>query len=113
MGLTVHYQGCLEHSVGFDFEVELVRLPTALGARAHVPMPSSSDDRKVRGAIVLLGEQVEPASLLVSTDGWLLPVIEIEATGDAPRTEPPWISVKTQYGPIEAHVALINLLTEV
>src|SRR5690349_3920691 len=113
MGLTVHYQGRLEGPVGNDFEAEIARLAAAMRVEAYFPTQSANDDRPVRGAIILLGEQVEPASLLVSSDGWLLPVTEIETEGSSAGVGCPWVSVKTQHGRIEAHITLIDLLVEV
>ena len=114
MGVSVHYRGQLEQP--FDpgkFESELVRIARALGAEARIPTAGPFYDRQVRGAIVLVGQNVEPASLLVSAEGWLVPISDAEEAERTSLTEAPWVSVKTQFGPVEAHVALIDLLAEI
>ena len=37
--------------------------------------------------------------------------MDIEAAENGELPEPPWCFVKTQFGPVEAHVALVELLT--
>ena len=47
----------------------------------------------------------------MSPEGWLIPLFEIEATEKGRLREPPWCFVKTQFGSVEGHVTLIELLT--
>ena len=53
----------------------------------------------------------ETTSLLISPEGWLIGLCEIEAAEKGQLAEPPWCFVKTQFGPVEGHVALVEMLT--
>jgi hypothetical protein len=46
---------------------------------------------------------------LISPEGWLIGLIEIEDAELGRLSEPPWCFVKTQFGPLEGHVALIEI----
>jgi hypothetical protein len=48
---------------------------------------------------------------LVSPEGWLIGLFQIEDAERGALSEKPWCWVKTQFGPIEGHVALVELLT--
>lgn len=52
----------------------------------------------------------ETTSLLISPEGWLINLVEIEDAEQGRLAEPPWCFVKTQFGPVEGHVALVELL---
>ena len=47
---------------------------------------------------------------MISPEGWLIGVFQIEEAERGDLTEKPWCWVKTQFGPIEGHVALVELL---
>jgi hypothetical protein len=49
--------------------------------------------------------------LLVSPEGWLIPLCDIEEAEKGEIAETPWCWVKTQFGPVEGHVALVELLS--
>ena len=68
------------------------------------------DRRVVRGIILNLFPGQETTSLLISPEGWLINLVEIEEAEKGQLAEPPWCCVKTQFGPIEGHVALVELL---
>jgi len=66
----------------------------------------------VRGVILNLAPGLESTSLLLSPEGWLIGLVDIKDAEQGRLREPPWCFTKTQFGPIEAHVALIEMLTE-
>ena len=48
---------------------------------------------------------------MIAPEGWLINLCEIEEAEKGELAGPPWCFVKTQFGPIEGHVALVELLT--
>ena len=113
MGVTIHYRGSLaDLSRVEDFEDRVIDLALAVGGNPRLWRSANERDpsRMVRGLIIDLAPGQETTSLLISPEGWLIGLMEI---GDAERgalTEKPWCWVKTQFGPIEGHVALVELL---
>lgn len=139
MGVTISYRGSLDSLDRVeDFEDRVLDLALELGGEAQlwrtfrdtadegdrpcVPgqpgedcaqtgTVASSGRRMVRGLIVDLFPGQEPLSLLISPEGWLINLTEIEDAEKGLLDEPSWCFVKTQFGPIEGHVALVELLT--
>jgi hypothetical protein len=114
MGITISYRGSLADLDRIeDFEDRVLDLALELGGQARI-WRSTNDDkpqRMVRGVILNLVPGQETTSLLISPEGWLIGLIEIEEAEKGQLDERPWCFVKTQFGPIEGHVALIELLT--
>jgi hypothetical protein len=113
MGVTVHFQGSIADLDRItDFEDRVIDLALEMGALARIWRSSDDDDprRTVKGLIVDLSPGQDSTSLLLSPEGWLIPLFEIEAAEKGALQEPPWIFVKTQFGSVEGHVALIELL---
>ena len=113
MGVTVAYRGRIKDPAAIEtFEDVVLDLALEMDGMARVWRSADDRDprRVVRGVMLDLAPGVEPVSLLVSPEGWLVPLHEIEAAERGPVREPPWIFVKTQFGPVEAHVALCEML---
>jgi hypothetical protein len=114
IGITIHYRGRIADLERIpDLEDRVLDLALDLGGQAQI-WRSSADkdpDRIVRGIILDHAPGQETMSLLISPAGWLIGLTEIEDAELGKLTEPPWVSVKTQFGPIEGHVALIELLS--
>jgi hypothetical protein len=114
MGITVAYRGRLADLTRIeDFEDRLLDFALEVGGQAQIWRTHDDDDpqRMVRGVILDLAPGLESTSLLVSPEGWLIGLVDI---GDAERgrlKEAPWCFTKTQFGPLEGHVALIEMLT--
>jgi hypothetical protein len=87
-------------------------LALELGGQVKVWRSAADDDprRVVRGVILNLFPGQETTSLLISPEGWLINLFEIEASEKGDLAGPPWCFVKTQFGPVEGHVALVELL---
>lgn len=114
MGVTIHYRGRLADMDRVeDFEDRVIDLVLELGG--NVRLWRSADDadpsRMVRGLFVDLAPGQETTSLLLSPEGWLVHLFQIEEAEKGLLDEPPWCFVKTQFGSIEGHVALVELLT--
>jgi hypothetical protein len=73
-------------------------------------VPFFNPKRTIRGVVLDLFPGQETTSLLVSPEGWLIGLGEIEAAEKGELAEPPWCWVKTQFGPVEGHVALVEML---
>jgi hypothetical protein len=115
VGITVAYRGRLaDLSRVEDFEDRLVDLALEVGGLAQLWRSYADDDpgRVVRGVILDLAPGLESTSLLLSPEGWLIGLVDIEDAEQGRLKEPPWCFTKTQFGPIEAHVALVEMLTE-
>ncbi len=129
MGVTIFYRGSLSDlSRVEDFEDRVLDLALELGGEARIwrsagaltPGPSPDQpsvgarrgenmQRVVRGVTLDLFPGQETTSLLISPEGWLLGLLEIEAAEKGELTEPPLCWVKTQFGPVEGHVALVEI----
>ena len=114
MGISIHYRGSLADLDRVeDFEDRVIDLVLAIGGNVRLWRSADDNDRSrmVRGLFVDLATGQETTSLLISPEGWLIHFVEIEDAEKGLLAEPPWCSVKTQFGPIEGHVALVELLT--
>ena len=114
MGVTVSYRGALaDLDCVDDFEDRVLDLALELGGQARIWRTANPDDprRMVRGLLLDLCPGQETTSLLVSPEGWLISPHEVGAAQRAELAGPSWCFVKTQFGPIEGHVALVELLT--
>jgi hypothetical protein len=113
MGVTIHYRGSLASMDRIeDFEDRVLDLALEMGGQARIWRTANDDDprRMVRGVLLDLFPGQESTSLLVSPEGWLIGLFDIEEAEKGTLAEPPWCCVKTQFGPIEGHVALIEML---
>lgn len=63
----------------------------------------------IRGVILDLAPGQESTSLLLSREGWLLGLVDLEDAEAGQLTEPPWCFTKTQFGPVEGHVTLVEM----
>jgi hypothetical protein len=113
MGISIHYRGRLADLTRIeDFEDRVLDLALEVGGLAQIWRSQADDSlRMVRGVVLDLAPGQESTSLLVSPEGWLINLVNIEEAESGKLTEPPWCSVKTQFGPIESHVALAETLT--
>ncbi len=113
MGVTIAYRGRLADLERIeDFEDRLVDCALELGGQAKIWRSWADDnpERMVRGVILGVAPGQESTSLLVSPEGWLVGLTDIEDAENDRLKEPPWCFVKTQFGPLEGHVAVVELL---
>jgi hypothetical protein len=114
MGVTIFYRGTLaDPDRVVDFEDRVLDLAIELGGQAQIWRSKGDDDprRVVRGMLVNLCPGQETTSLLISPEGWLINLFDIEDAEKGKLAEPPHCFVKTQFGSVEGHVALVEMLT--
>lgn len=114
MGVTISYRGSLADLDRVeDFEDRALDLALELGGQGRIWRSCDDDNprRVVRGVVLNLFPGQEPTSLLISPEGWLINLFEIEEAEKGQLAGPPWCWVKTQFGPIEGHVALVEMLS--
>jgi len=112
MGITISYRGVLANLDRVeDFEDRVLDLALELGGQAHIWRTASDKDpsRVVRGVILDLCPGQETTSLLLSPEGWLIGLVDIEDAENGKLAEMPWCFVKTQFGTLEGHVALVEM----
>jgi hypothetical protein len=112
MGVTIAYRGRLPDLTRVeDFEDRLFDFALEMGGMARIWRTWADDDpeRMVRGVILDLAPGQESTSLLISPEGWLIGLVEIEDAENGRLSEPPWCFVKTQFGPVDGHVALVEM----
>ncbi|MFN8855816.1 MAG: hypothetical protein ACK50P_09625 [Planctomycetaceae bacterium] len=112
MAVTIHYRGTINSlSLAEDFEDRLLELALALGGTGRVwrSSPGGAPQRMFRGMILNLAPGQESTSLILSPEGWLVGLNDLEGAARPGLTIPPWCQVKTGLGPMEGHVALIEM----
>ncbi len=112
-GITISYRGSIvDLSRVEGLEDRLLDLALEVGGNAQTWRSACDHDQRrvVRGVILNLYRGQEAVSLLISPEGWLINLTEIEAAENGELREPPWCFVKTQFGPVEGHVAMVELL---
>lgn len=113
MGITIHYRGTMDDLTKVEtMEDRVLDLAFSLGGRATIWRSFAEEDRDrvVRGLIVEMEPGQDSLSLLVSPDGHLTPFFQIEDAEKTPFAEPPYCFVKTQFGSIQGHIAIVHLL---
>jgi hypothetical protein len=113
MGITIAYRGRITDLARIeDFEDRLVDCALAMGGQVRIWRTWADDnpERMVRGAILDLVPGQDSTSLLFAPEGWLINLTEIQDAEEGRLQEPPWCFVKTQFGPVEGHVALVEIL---
>jgi hypothetical protein len=113
MGITIHYRGTIDDLSQVEtMEDRLLDLIFSLSGRATIWRSFAEHDssRVVRGLIVQLEPGQESFSLLVSPEGHLTPLLQIQEAEEIPFDEPPCCFVKTQFGSLQGHIAIVHLL---
>ncbi len=67
-------------------------------------------ERMVRGVILGLAPGQESTGLLMSPEGCLIGLTDVPDAEEGRLTEPSWCLFKTRFGPVEGHVALVEML---
>jgi hypothetical protein len=114
MGITIHYRGRLADLSRIEvFEDRLVDFALEVGGMARIWRSQADDSlRMVRGVILNVAPGQELTSMLISPEGWLINLTEIKDAERGRLPEPSWCFVKTQFGPVEGHVALVEMLAD-
>ena len=92
-----------------EFEDRVVDMALEIGAAVRIwrSWPDADSTRVVRGLMLDVAPGQEATSLLIAPEGWLVPLHEIEAAENGTLAEPPYCWVKTQFGSVEGHVAVV------
>jgi hypothetical protein len=112
MGITIFYRGAIADLDRVeDFEDRVLDLALEFGGQARIWRTAADTDpsRVVRGVVLDLCPGQETTSLLISPEGWLIGLTEIEDAENGKLKEMPWCFVKTQFGTLEGHVALVEM----
>lgn len=113
MGVTIHYRGKLDDLLRVEeFEDRVLDVVAALGGHATIwrSFGQSDPTRMVRGLLVQMCPGQDTLSLLISPEGELLNLFEIKEAEQGPLPEAPYCFVKTQFGSLQGHVAVVSLL---
>lgn len=113
MGVTIHYRGTLDDVDQIEtLEDRVLDLVYSLGGRAQIWRSFADHDssRVVRGLMIELEPGQDTFSLLFSPEGHLTPLFQIEEAEQAAFDEPPYCFVKTQFGSLQGHIAIVHLL---
>lgn len=113
MGITIHYRGKMDDTDRIcEMEDRVMDLVFAFRGKATVWRSYSDHDRSrvVRGLLVEMSPGQDTLSLLVSPEGYLTPLYQIEQAEESDFDEPPDCFVKTQFGSLLGHVAIVHLL---
>lgn len=116
MGITVHYRGKIRDVAEIEsLEDCVIDLALAFGGQVQIwrSVADCNPQRAVRGVLMNLDPGQEPFSLLFSPEGGLISPAEIEEAEKHPLEELPWCFVKTQFGSVEGHAAIIETLSEI
>ncbi|MGB7345189.1 MAG: hypothetical protein WBD20_13325, partial [Pirellulaceae bacterium] len=96
MGITIHYRGTMDEVDQVEaMEDRVLDLVFSLGGRATIWRSYADDDhdRVVRGLMVEMEPGQDTFSLLVSPEGHLTPLFQIEEAEKTPFQEPPYCFV--------------------
>jgi len=113
MGVTIHYRGTMDDvTLVEEMEDRVVDLALALGGRATVWRSFADDNpsRAIRGLMLEMAPGQDTMSLLVSPEGHLINMFEIEQAEKRPLDEPPYCFVTSQFGSVQGHIAIVYLL---
>ena len=113
MGITIHYRGTMDDVSQIEtMEDRVLDLVFSLGGRATIWRSFADHDssRVVRGLMIEMEPGQDTFSLLISPEGHLTPVFQIEDAEKAPFDEPPYCFVKTQFGSLQGHIAIVHML---
>ena len=141
MGITIFYQGKLDNIEQYPaFEIRVKELVKELGGE-YQSFPNTSvksvdtselasetnpdivdptdefHESGIRGIVATMHPNHEPLSLLVSPDGRLTSLMTMirrsRGDDDTNPDEPEYCYLKTQFGTVESHIAVIQILTAI
>ena len=105
MSITIHYKGTLNKNLKRDSVVDVIR---DIGETAGWSVKIINDeDKNLFGIILGVQEKCEPLPFLFDSDcrlrsiGWLVDMVDQNEV---------WISTKTHFAGIEAHIVIIKFL---
>jgi len=109
MSLAIQYKGQISNPTRIEF-LRRALLRFAEEVRWGRLDLTGVNDSRILEVIVYPPEQCEPVFFLFDSQGRLQPPDNLETEESR---EPPWCSVKTHDGPVEAHVQITRLLRHI
>jgi hypothetical protein len=113
MPVTLRFRGAIQDpSLIETFEDRVIDLALEFEGYARIwrSAPKERGDRIVRGVLLNLAPGMDTISLLLAPEGWLIPTAALREAEAGSLPERPWISVRTHFAPLHAHVMLVALL---
>jgi hypothetical protein len=111
MGISIHYKGRIGNPARVDdLRRDLVRF--AAEAKWECLDLSGQDEFEILEMILYPPGPCEPVFFLFDSQGRLHPPYSYQADAKG-ADDPGWCSVKTQDGPLEAHVQVVELLSRI
>jgi hypothetical protein len=113
MGAPLRFRGTFQDPARVEtFEDRIVELALECEGYARIWRSASKTkpDRVIRGVLLNLAPGLDTVSLLLSPEGWLLPMHAVEEAEEGRLPGRPWVSVQTRFAPLQAHVMLVALL---
>lgn len=129
MGISIHYRGRIDKMETIDkLADELEDFAQSLGWRSHhwkedFSAPNTARISRERGEIRVVGhaplrgislfphKKCEPLWLTFNPNGYLVDVVAIATMAEREvKLEKSWRTTKTQFAPIEVHIAIVKLL---
>jgi hypothetical protein len=110
MGVTIHYKGKLTSTDNIDsFCEEMEDIAKSMGWKHSVFDFDVNDKTPVKGVIIRPHEKSESLQLISDRQGNLRNVFAMEFAGE--DSELTYLNfIKTQFAPVEIHIAVIKLL---
>jgi hypothetical protein len=110
MGVTIHYKGKLNSSVNIDsFCEEMEDIAKSMGWKHSVFDFDVKDKEPLKGIIIQPHPKSESLQLITDQQGNLRNAFAIEFAGE--DSELTYLNfIKTQFAPVENHIAVIKLL---
>jgi hypothetical protein len=113
MGVIVRFRGTIQDpSLVETFEDRIVELALECEGYARIWRSASKakPERVIRGILLNLAPGLDTVSLLLSPEGWLLPMHAVEDAEEGRGPGRPWVPVQTRFGPLRSHVMLVAML---
>jgi hypothetical protein len=113
MDVSVRYRGTLQDLSQVEtFEDRIVELALEVDGYARIwrSAPKEKPDRVLRGVILNLAPGLGTVGLLVSPEGWLVPLDAVEAAEAGRMAARPWVACPARFATVEAHAMLVVLL---
>ena len=110
MGVTIHYKGKLNSADELDsFCEEMEDITKSMGWKYSAFNFNENDKEPLKGLIIRPHEKSEPLPFMIDKKGFLRNPFLLEISkGDDEYT---WFNhIKTQFAPVDVHVAVIKLL---
>ncbi len=115
MGISIHYRGSLDDPGQLDeFEKWAILKSAELAAEVRLFRLWSNrfPDRCIKGLTIDLSPKIESLTLLVSPEGELISMDDVDVALTNRRDELKWCSIETQGDSADHHVSAVEILSK-